>query len=105
MAAKVRLLDHNQGLDETPREYLRKSVVLALVRRAQADWIVRNVLAKRREPRAEPHAMLPIEPVVCRPYIPEKMPPLNVPGVWFEEPQSVTWKIQHRTAWQSYPQI
>lgn len=37
-------------------------------------------------------------------YIPEKMPPREVPGVFFEEPKSATWRREHRTAWQSYPQ-
>jgi len=30
-------------------------------------------------------------------YIPDKMPPREVPGVFFQPPQSDTWKIQHRT--------
>lgn len=29
-------------------------------------------------------------------YIPEKLPPREVPGVFFQEPQSDTWRIQHR---------
>lgn len=37
-------------------------------------------------------------------YIPEGMPPREVPGVYFQAPKSDTWIIQHRTAWQSWPQ-
>lgn len=29
-------------------------------------------------------------------YIPENLPPVEVPGVWFEEPDSDTWRLQHR---------
>jgi len=30
-------------------------------------------------------------------YIPDKMPPREVPGTYFEEPQSATWRLAHRT--------
>lgn len=30
-------------------------------------------------------------------YIPEKMPPREVPNTYFQPPQSDTWRIQHRT--------
>jgi len=29
-------------------------------------------------------------------YIPEKLPPREVPGCYFEEPKSDTWRLQHR---------
>lgn len=29
-------------------------------------------------------------------YVPEKMPPVDLPGLRFQEPQSDTWKLQHR---------
>ncbi len=30
-------------------------------------------------------------------YIPEKMPPRDVPGVVFQPPQSESWRLAHRT--------
>lgn len=32
-----------------------------------------------------------------RRYIPEKLPPREVPGCYFQPPQSDTWRIDHRT--------
>ena len=36
-------------------------------------------------------------------YIPDRMPPREVPGVYFQEPRSDQWRKDHRTVWQSYP--
>ena len=36
-------------------------------------------------------------PVAAKPYIPEKMPPREVPGCYFQPPQSIQWKLAHRT--------
>jgi hypothetical protein len=78
--------------------HVSKTVAQLFVRRLLAEWVSRSVIQMLAV--KPPHKAGDPSPR----YVPEKMPPLNVPGVWFEEPQSLTWKLQHRTAWQSYPQ-
>ena len=36
------------------------------------------------------------KPVYGKPYIPDRMPPREVPNCFFEEPKSVTWRLAHR---------
>lgn len=33
-------------------------------------------------------------------YIPDKLPPMEVPGVYFQEPQSDQWRKEHRSGMQ-----
>ena len=77
------------------REHLKKSVALILVRRLYADWEIPGVSIRRRAIRA---TRLRSEhgPAIPSRYIPERMPPVDVPGVHFEEPKSATWREQHR---------
>ncbi len=72
--------------------HLKRSVALRLVRRGWAeivtDFVIRRLSARATysEPRYQPSR-----------YIPETMPPVDLPGIHFQEPTSDTWRIQHRS--------
>lgn len=77
--------------------YLKKSAALTLVRRSIADWHVFMVSIKMRPLLQYRVSSTPLSPAIPKNYIPEKLPPRDVPGVFFRPPQSDTWKIAHRT--------
>jgi hypothetical protein len=90
MSQKIGVLAHYQHPFEAPRSHVSKTV---------ADFRVQNKTARR----VSKLVIQMIEgAIVCESqfhptYIPEKMPPREVPGCFFQPPQSDTWKLQHRT--------
>lgn len=75
--------------------HIKKSVAQLLVRRLLAEWVVINVSIRRLAVRELPR-MIPDWRSASGPYIPERMPPVEVGGCHFQEPQSDSWKKQHR---------
>jgi hypothetical protein len=83
---------------ENTRDYLKKSVAQILVRRLVAEWVVPGVMIRRLTVAA------PLDIRSCRthlaekPYVPEKLPPAEVSGCRFREPDSPTWREYHRSS-------
>ena len=101
MARRIGILESYQQDTDQPERFEKKTVARYLLRKLLAKPISESVIKMLPIRPAEVSSYrLPAEP---RRYIPEKMPPLNVPGVYFEEPRSEQWRRDHRTAWQSWP--
>jgi len=92
MSQRVGILDHRQSSEAKPRTFVKKEIASLLVARMAAEQISQRVIRM--------FAPDSIYPVLKRPqsrfgYVPAKMPPREVPGVWFQKPQSDRWKIEH----------
>jgi hypothetical protein len=75
--------------DGNPSGQLKRSIAHSLVRRALAVWVVKNVTLQYLAIRETPSNFLSERlPYPSRPYIPEKLPPVDLPGIKFEEPAS-----------------
>jgi hypothetical protein len=83
---------------ENSRDYLKKSVAQILVRRLVAEWVIPGVMIRRLNVSA------PVDIRSCRvqapqkAYVPEKLPPAEVSGCRFREPDSATWLEYHRSS-------
>lgn len=77
-----------------PARHVKKSVAELLIRRLVARRISKTLI-QMVTVRAYVAYSAKV-PAVVRWYIPERMPPVDVPGVHFEEPKSPTWREQHR---------
>ncbi len=82
-----------QPTTSTPTEFLPKHLAARLYRRGWLDKISK-ALYRRRATRDLQRAMGEIH--VGTWYIPDKLPPLEVPNCIFREPESPTWRLQHR---------
>lgn len=93
MAHKITVIDDNSQI--------KKSAAFLLVRRLLAEWVVFSVSIRRLKTRQIPRTTTARFVLPRKPYIPERMPALEVPGVHFEEPTSAKWKEEHRAV--SFP--
>lgn len=92
MAHKITVLDDNSQI--------KKSAACLLVRRLLAEWVVFSVSIRRLKTREIPRTTTARFILPTKPYIPEKMPPVELPNPgWtkFVEPQSERWRTEHRT--------
>jgi hypothetical protein len=66
--------------------HIPKNVAALRVRRLEAEWAGRQsiILLKVNRPS---HTARPMTPLVCKPYIPEHMPPVDLPGIKFVPPK------------------
>lgn len=80
------------------RRHLNKTVAELIVAQVLGVWVEPGRTLRVLTLRGLPDAAMRPRPLSRQKYryIPEKMPPVEVPGVKFEEPQSDTWKRQHR---------
>ena len=95
--ARISVLDPHQPITAKPSRTVKKTVALLLIRRCMAERITHNLirmLAARAT--AQTLTALQVQPPAPR-YIPVKMPPREVPGCYFQLPQSDTWKLEHRS--------
>ena len=94
--ATFAVLEHFQAIGEQARSHISKTKALLLVRRNEAERLGPRLIRRRRclaQSAPLPHKLhLP-----AKPYIPERMPPREVPNTYFQEPQSPTWRLAHRT--------
>jgi hypothetical protein len=95
VSAKVRILEIGQSVSDPGRKHVKKSIAALLVRRLLAEIVTPGVI--RLLPVTTCHDPRTKFIRIAKPYIPEKMPPREVPGVFFQPPQSDQWKIEHRT--------
>lgn len=93
MAAKVGRLKAGQLPTAEPYKRVKTSVADLLVRRLWCERLHKGLI---RDLEIKP-ARKASDFVIAKQYIPEKMPPRDVPGCFFEEPQSDTWQLEHKT--------
>jgi hypothetical protein len=97
MSKKIGVLDCHESVDAQPSNFIKKSIAEMHVRRLLADRIKPNLI-RMRAIRSVDEILKAASFAPGRPaYIPEKMPPREVPGVFFELPKSDQWVIAHRT--------
>lgn len=94
MSQKVGILDFHQAAGELPRTFVKRDIACLMVDRMAAEHISQRVI--RMFPRDSIFPAFRLQPRDAR-YIPEKLPPREIPGCYFQPPQSDTWRIQHRT--------
>ena len=98
MSAKVAVLAHNQPLSARASTHVKREVALLLVGRLCAEQITQSLIRMFPPDSAFPSLKASQFGSDERQiYIPEKMPPRDVPGVFFQEPQSAQWQRDHRT--------
>lgn len=96
MAKRTGVLDYNQAADLVPLEFLKKSEADMLVRRLMADRIAPNLI--RRRAFCEASAVKAAHFRAIQTYIPTILPPRELPGIFFQTPQSDQWKLAHGAA-------
>jgi hypothetical protein len=84
--ASVHVLESHQNITDQPSRRIKKSGGQSLVRHGRAEWIVENVKL-----RMFPEGVIRMSPAVIRPaqlssYIPASMPPVEIPGLKFDDP-------------------
>ena len=94
MSSNVGVLAHNQPLTGKANTHVDRDVAYELLRRMVAEPITHKLI--RMFP---PESVFPAIRMFSgrKIYVPEKLPPREVPGCWFQLPQSDTWKREHRT--------
>jgi hypothetical protein len=80
--ARIAVLIHDQRETDRPRHYVKRSAGQNLVKRALAVWVVKNRVLRMLPPRQG--LQLPVEPKF---YLPEKLPPIELPGLRWEDPR------------------
>lgn len=71
---------------------LKKTMAACMVRQLYAVWVVENVSIQRLSVREFRPSSAPNPRPIYTPYIPEFMPPVEVPGVHFVPPAGwMTW--------------
>ena|ERR1035441_6458078 len=88
---KIGVLTEFQPESAIPKVFVSKNSAALMCRRLTHERLSRGLIRALKLRAA--HAC----DVVPRAYIPVKMPPREVPGCWFQLPQSDQWKIDHRT--------
>lgn len=92
MSKKIGVLDCHQFACDSPARYVPKSVASMLVQRNQAEKIADMIRMFPVQSSAKKAADFR----AIQTYIPQVMPPINVPNTFFQLPQSPQWKLQHR---------
>ena len=95
--ARIAVFRRGERTDEPAKLFISRSTRNRLLRTGRyvvlAKHAIREVVAAQRgvslfaKPPVPPHKSA---------YIPEHMPPVELPGLKFLEPQSVAWKLAHR---------
>lgn len=89
MARKISVI----GISGTPENcQLKKSVAQMLVRRLLAEWVIKNLTIRRLAVRSVslPTAPAPRIDVI---YIPDILPPAEVPNCYFKPPSPQPWQL------------
>ena len=91
----VRVLAHYQPLDCRPAAQVREEIADLLVARLVAVRISRKLI-KMLPPDSVCLAASKFLPPSVR-NVPDKMPPREVAGTYFQPPRSISWQLAHRT--------
>lgn len=99
MSKRTGVLADNQLATDRVTTHVPREVADLLVSRLVAERLSQRLIRMLPQDAESAFRCLKVTEVQGppRPYIPEKMPPRDVPGVWFQEPQTEQWQIQHRT--------
>lgn len=93
----IRVFRRGERTDRPAKVIVSKSTakrLLATGRYLQhSSNAIQEVSAALRAPAATPIHIV----AASLPYIPEHMPPVDLPGIHFEEPRSTTWLLAHRS--------
>lgn len=74
-------------------ERIKKSAAELRVRRGLAEWVVKNVSIRLLAIRALPKGWMSQKVAgQSKPYIPEHMPPVDIPGVKWIPPKPKPWQ-------------
>jgi hypothetical protein len=89
MARKIQVVPAHS--DQPSEPHLKKSIAQNLVRRHLAEWVIKNVRIKMRAIREIPVTALKSGRGAydINNYIPERLPPAELPGVIFVPPAKV----------------
>lgn len=98
MARKIPVL---HATSDVVSHHVKKSVARLMVRRLYWIWEKENEIA-----RIQPSSNIPLSARSARPpsesrpprtrYVPETLPPLQIPGVRFEQPKTEQWRERQR---------
>jgi hypothetical protein len=93
VSAKIGVLKAGARADSQPYRWVKRAVSAFLLNKQICEAIAHNVIRERpiREVR-DVH----VAQTGLRLFIPEKMPPREIPNTWFQEPQSPSWRLAHR---------
>ena len=90
--AQFYCLEAHQAPTDQPNFRYPKSIALLMLRRGQADRIGPRLIKRR----AHCDYVKPPNPDTT-PQAAGKLPPREVPGCFWQPPQSDTWRLEHRT--------
>lgn len=97
MARKIAVLEPHT---DCVARHVKKSVAVLMVRRLFWSWEKENEIARilplRSIPAAARSARPPSESRPRTRYVPDQLPPLQIPGVRFQQPQTEQWQQQQR---------
>ncbi len=90
---QIAVLAHHQEAKSHRDTFVPRDIADLLVERMVAERLSQGLI--RMFP---PDSIFPVQKFVTLPLPWDgKLPPRDVPGVYFQEPQSVRWQIEHRT--------
>lgn len=97
MARKIAVLEAHS---DAVARHVKKSVAAMMVRRLFWIWEKENEIARIQPlhnlPTAARSARTPSESRPLIRYVPDQLPPLQIPGVRFEQPQTEQWRLKQR---------
>lgn len=93
--AKIGVLDIHQLPTAKPQRYISKTIAELLTRRLLARRIAKHMIQMLPIHTFTDHPIFP--PILAKPFIPDKMPPREIPNTFFQLPNSYTWKLHHRS--------
>lgn len=95
MAKRIAVLDCHQFATDAAATYVPKSVASLLVQRGQAERLAGNMI--RMFP-VQCNAKKASDFRATQTYIPTVLPPRELPGIFWQEPQSDQWQLDHGSA-------
>ena len=94
----IRVFRRGERTDKPAKLIVSKSTAERLMRTGRyaklPSGAIQEVTAQKRLPALDTPRKIAIGP---SPYRPERMPPVDLPGLRFQEPQSDQWRIDHRS--------
>jgi len=92
----IRVFRRGERTDQPARVIVSKSTAKRLLNTGRycqlSSNAIQELVAVRRLPATEAER----RSIPQAPYIPDRLPPMDIPGVRFKEPNSPTWRLDHR---------
>ncbi len=96
MSSQVGVLAHYQPSDVKPSCHISRAIAKEMLRRLMAEPLTAKVI-RMFPPDSIFPVLKPLHPSVSPFHAAEPLPPRDVPGVFFQRPQSEAWLLAHRT--------